>query len=140
MYLDGSIMTFPSSYLSNMHLMKAHRSRSCIDVDQGRYERMFTQLHSYRHIRLISPDNMYLDGSIMTFPSSYLSNMRLMKAYRSRSSIDVDHGQYERMFTAIALISPYSTHISRQHVSRRLNHDITFIMHFEHASDESAPV
>ena len=41
------------------------------------------------------------------------------------------------MVTAMTLTAPYSTHISRQHASRRLSHAISVIMHLEHSPDES---
>ena len=78
-----------------MCLIKAYRARRRIDVDHERYEPCSLQSHSDRYIQLVSPDDMYLDGSISSFPSAYTSNMRLIKADRASSRIDVDHERYE---------------------------------------------
>ena len=43
----------------------------------------------------LSPGDMYLDGSITPFASAYTSNMCLIKAYRAKRRIDVDHERYE---------------------------------------------
>ena len=141
MYLDSPIKSFPSAYTASMRLMKVYRSSRCINVDHGQYVRMTAVIALIAPCSTHnSPDTMYLDSPIKSFPSAYTASMRLMKAYRSSRCINVDHGQYVRMTAVIALIAPCSTHNSWYHVSRQPNQVIPISVHRKHAPDEGVPV
>ena len=54
-----------------MRLMRADWSWSRIDINHSRHGRIFALLHSKRHVQLITPDDIYLDGPITSLPTAY---------------------------------------------------------------------